>query len=238
MLSGGGTWLQENTTKSGVRTGHGVLYAPELSSNLELGYKLFLPDSRSSINLALYQMDIKNYQHFYPDALAQTRVSSVERVRSEGVEASFETSLLDNLKATFGLGYNNAEVADVDGTTGATALTSLQAGDRVPNAPKYNANLQLSHDAPLQGSWRIRNNLSFNYFGKTVFDFGEQLEQKSYGLLDLSSSFDYADKFSIRLWAKNVTDERHQIYRINVGGTDIASYGQPRTFGLDIISTF
>lgn len=238
MLSGGATWMQEDTTATGMRLGSGIIYDPELSSNLELGYKAYLPDSRSTINLALFQMDIKDYQHAYPDPLFLTRISSVERVRSNGVEASFATWIMDNLSATFSLGYNDATVDEIDGTTGATALTSLKAGDRVPNAPKYNASVQLTHETPLNDQWHMRSNLSANYFGETLFDFGGQLRQESYGLIDLNTSFTFADDLSIRLWAKNVTDERYQIYRVNLGGMDIASYGQPRTIGIDIISRF
>ena len=238
MLSGGGTWMQEDTDATGVRKGNGIIYDPEISTNLELGYKAYLPESRSSVNLALYQMDIEDYQHAYPDSLFLTRISSVDRVRSQGAEASFTTWVMDNLQAMVSFGYNDAKVDDIDGVTGATTLTSIQEGDRVPNAPKYNASIQLSHEMPLAGQWNMRNNLAVNYFGETAFDFGSQLKQEKYGLLNLNTSFDYADNLSIRLWAKNITDERYQIYRVNLGGVDIASYGTPRTFGIDVISRF
>lgn len=238
LLSGGGTWLQEDTSALGERKGHGILYAPELSRNIELGYKAYLPESRSTVNLTFYQMDIENYQHSYPDQYFLTRISSIDQVRSRGVEASFSTWLMDSLQAVLSLGYNNAEVDQIDGMTGATSLTSVKKGDRVPNAPEYNTSIQLSHNWPLNDQWQMNSNLVASYYGQTVFDFGSQLKQGSYGLVDLNARFDYSDKFSVRLWAKNITDERYQIYRVSLGGSDIASYGQPRTVGIDLISRF
>lgn len=238
MLSGGATWMQEHTSAMGERSGHGILYAPELSTNVELGYKAYLPDSRSTLSLTLYQMDVEDYQHAYPDASFQTRISSVDRVRSQGVEASFSTWLMDNLQAAFSFGYNDAQVDQIDGMTGATALTSIKEGDRVPNAPEHNASIQLNHSMPVSDQWRMRSNLIASYYGETTFDFGGELKQGSYGVLDLNTSFDYSDSLSVRLWAKNVTDERYQVFRMNLGTSDIASYGQPRTVGIDLISRF
>ena len=236
MLSGSGTWLKEDTDPTtGARKGIPVIYDPEISSNLELGYKAFWPQNQTSLSLTVFQMDIEDYQHFYPDAMLQTRVASVPRVRSHGVEGSLVTQLTDYLKAMFSFGYSKAEIDEIDSISGASPLTSVQVGDRVPGAPKYNANLQLTHEMPVNENWNMRGTFNASYFGDTIFDNDGQLEQDSYPLIDLNWRLTYQDTWAIRFWAKNITDERYQIYRIKYGTSDVASYGSPRTVGIDLI---
>lgn len=238
MLSGGATWMQEDTSAAGIRKGHGVAYQPELSRSFELGYKAFLPESRSSVNVSLYQMDIEDYQHSYADPLFMTRITSIDRVRSKGAEASLSTWLTDNLTTTLSVGFNDARIDKLDSVKDTAALASVNKGDRIPNAPKYNASAQLNHVMPLNNRWEMKNNLSFNYFGETTFDFAGQMKQGSYGVVNLSTELEYSDMLSVRFWANNLLDERYQIYSINMGESELASYGNPRTFGIDLISRF
>jgi len=235
MLSGGGTWLKEDTDEETfMRKGIPVIYGPETSANLELGYKAFWPDHQTSLNVALHHMLIKDYQHFYPDAMMQTRVSSVESVRSQGIETSLTKQIWDSLTAMFSFGYSDAKIAEIDGLSGATSLTSFDTGKRVPGAPRYNGSLQLTHDKPIFDNWDMRNTLSINYFGDTIFDADGQLEEGSYPLVDLNASFCYRDEWTFQLWIKNLTDERYQIYRVRYDTSDVASYGQPQMFGLEV----
>ncbi|EPJ45252.1 MAG: hypothetical protein OFPII_28970 [Osedax symbiont Rs1] len=238
LLSGGGTWLKEDTSATGVRKGTPVIYDPEISSNLELGYKAWQPESQTTLNLALFQMDINDYQHFYPDALLQTRVASIDQVRSIGIEGSITTQLQDNLQAMFSVGYNKAEVNQIDAISGATTLSGFKAGDRIPGAPKFNTNLQLTHNTSLNKDWQMRTTLNASYFGDTILDNGATLKQSSYPLLDLNTRFTFRDQWSVHLWAKNLTDERYQITRMKYIVGDITSYGQPRTAGIDLVYDF
>ncbi len=238
LLSGGGTWLKENTDATAMRLGTPVMYKPEISSNIEVGYKAWLPESSTSFSLSVFQMDVEDYQHFYPDALMQTRVTSIDRVRSQGVEASVARRLLDSLEGMFSFGYNEATVEQIDGVSGATALTSIEQGDRIPGAPKYNANLQLTHATDLSSTTTMRTTLSTNFFGESAFDNGDTLRQASYSLFDLNTQLIYRDQWFARLWVKNLADERYQIYRVSYGTSDIASYGQPRTVGIDFGRTY
>ncbi len=233
MLSGGAGWLQEDTESNGTRKGTAMFFDEELSSNLEVGYKAYLPASDIEFDIALFYSKIKDYQHFYADHLGLTRVISVDEVSSKGIEASISAPINDQLSVKFNAGYNHATVAKAD-----EAATSLTPGSRIPGAPKYNASLLFSYDTPINHNWHSRTNLQITHHGSSVFDRHAKLKQGSYTVLNLNSTFEYKNDWSIKLWGKNLTDQRYQTDHIQFAPIDVASYGAPRTFGIDLTKKF
>ncbi len=234
LLSGGGSWIAEETKPSGERLGYGKTYDPETNEVIETGYKSYWLDRTVMANVNIFDSRVKDYQYAHPDAGGNTRIASIEEVRSRGVEGSVSALLTEVWQAALRFGFNDAKITQVDGYTGA----SMAEGNRVPYAPKHNVHLETTYFAQLNDDWTFTPSASVSHFGDIAQDGREDKFQDSYLLISTSLNFTYRDDYSIRLWGANLTDERYQTYSVSWAGTDYSTYGEPLRFGLDLEAKF
>ncbi len=234
LLSGGGSWMAEETTAAGQRLGYGKTYEPETSQVAEVGYKGYWLDGSVLTSINLFDARVKNYQYAYPDAMNNTRIASIEEVRSRGVEGSISAFLNDAWDVVLRFGFNDAKITQVDGYSGA----SMAEGNRVPYAPKHNIHLETTYVAQISEDWSVTPNLSLSHYGDVAQDGQGKKFQDSYLILNANLDFSYRDDYSIRLWGANLTDERYQTYSVNWAGMNNSTYGDPLRFGLDLEATF
>ncbi|EPO3035349.1 TonB-dependent receptor [Vibrio cholerae] len=234
LLSGGGSWMAEETTVSGERLGYGKTYEPETSEVFEFGYKSYWLDRTVMANINLFEARVNNYQYAYPDAGGNARIASIQEVRSRGVEGSISALLTEAWQAALRFGFNDAKITQVDGYTGA----SMAQGNRVPYAPKYDVHLESTYLAQLSDDWGFTPSISVSHFGEVAQDGQGKRFQDPYWVVNANLNFTYRDDYSIRVWGANLTDERYQTYSVNWGGTDYSTYGEPLRFGLDLEAKF
>lgn len=234
LLSGGGSWMAEETTTSGQRLGYGKTYAPETSEVVEIGYKSYWLDRTVMANINLFDARVKNYQYAYPDAGNNTRIASIQEVRSRGIEGSISALLTEAWQAALRFGFNDAKITQVDGYTGA----SMAQGNRVPYAPEHNIHLETTYFAHLSEDWSFTPSMSVSHYGDVAQDGQGKKFQDPYWIVNANLDFTYRDEYSIRLWGANLTDERYQTYSVNWAGTDYSTYGEPLRFGVDLEAKF
>lgn len=234
LLSGGGSWMAEETTVAGERLGYGKTYDPETSQVLEVGYKSYWLDRRIMANVSIFDARINNFQYAYPDAGGNTRIATIKEVRSTGIEGSLSALLTDAWQAALRFGFNDAKITQVDGYTGA----SMAEGNRVPYAPEHNIHLEATYFAEINEDWSVTPNMSVGYFGEVAQDGQGNKSQIPYFIVNANVDFTYRDDYSVRLWGANLTDERYQTYSVNWGGANYSTYGDPLRFGLDLEATF
>ena len=233
-LSGGASWIAETSDLHAIRQGYGVVYQPEKSNAIELGYKAQLFSQRSTFDIAIFDANIKDYQHASIDAMGVSRIKSIKEVDSQGIEASLNTKLNQAFDWLISIGYNDAKVAQVDGYSGATTTAKIEPGERIPYSPKYNFHTHLNYHTELSSNWLLNTNISWQRFGSTNFDFSGSNQQDDYNTFAANLTLNYGDHWQLKLWGKNITDERYKIYQINFAATKLASYGMPRQIGLDV----
>jgi outer membrane receptor protein involved in Fe transport len=231
LLSGGASWMAEETTMLGERLGYGKTYAPEMSEVIEVGYKSYWLDRRVMTNMSLFDARVKNYQYSYPDpATYATRIASIQEIRSRGVEGSISALLTDMWQAVLRFGFNDAKVTQVDGYSGA----SMSSGTRVPYAPKHNINIETTYSAPISDDWVFTPTLSVGHYGQVALDAKGEKFQDSYVIVKSNFEFKYRDDYSIRLWGDNLTDERYKTFSYS----GLSTYGDPLRFGVDLEAKF
>lgn len=231
LLSGGASWIAEETTMLGERLGYGKTYAPEMSEVIEVGYKSYWLDRRVMTNINLFDARVKNYQYSYPDPTTYaTRIASIQEIRSRGVEGSISALLTDVWQAVLRFGFNDAQVTEVDGYSGA----SMSSGTRVPNAPKHNVNIETTYSAHISDDWVFTPTLSVGHYGQVALDARGKKFQDSYVIVKSNFEFKYRDDYSIRLWGDNLTDERYKTFSY----PGLSTYGDPLRFGVDLEAKF
>ena len=232
MLSGGATWMYEYVTPEG-RTGHVRPYAPETSRMYEVGYKGYWLERSVMTSLAIFDSYVYDHQLFYPDAVGNFQVSSVDEVRSRGIEGSIKAWFADAWETVLSFGFNDAKVVEIDGYSGA----SLTKGSRIPYAPEHNIHASVIYYGDISDDWQYVPTLSADRFGEVLLNNAGTIKQEPYTIFDANVEFIYRDDYSIRLWGRNISDERYRTQSFNFG-QEVSIFGDPRQFGIDFKAKF
>lgn len=208
-----------NTVPGAAIVPNPLVFAGEEATNYEVGVKSRFLDGRARGNLAIYNLEVKDYQGSeYVPALLSFVTSNVD-IRSRGVEAELQVQLLKDVQAGFSGAYN-------DGIIKAT-------GNQMISAPRWNATVNFSFTPSLSDD--LTGNFSglLNYTSKFPNQFDLQPGNYTPGrtLLDLRAGIRH-DRTGIELAliGRNVTNKRY---------VDFASgypFAAPNTVFLDQIA--
>lgn len=214
----------------------------------ELGMKSTW-DSRYQVNAALWfsDYDDKRVNQFNPATLASIQ-RNAGAVEIWGVELELLAQLTDHLQAGLNYGHvdHKFETYDtVDPATGATI--DLSDRSNFPYSARNSASAHLSYEVPMDWAlfraridWSYRDNMTFLV---------PKPERNSSGPLHLWNARISFDEISgpgdtsmrVSLWGKNLTNEGYWNFGVNLYetfGFDFNTYGEPRTFGVDLELSF
>ncbi len=234
-LSAGTSWLMEYLDDAGVRHGRGLDYKPELSNNIELGYKADFNDLATRVELSVFNTELKDYQHFHASVFGFSRVTNIDSVISQGAEFNVTSVVFDSLTWQMSAGYNNAKIDSIDNNH---STLDISENDNIPMTPRYSVANSLLFSTDLAASLQLNASISWQYAGAVYFDFKETQEQSASNVFNASVSMRYQDDWSASLWVNNFTDQRVQQFRIVMPGSQLANYITPRQMGVTIARTF
>jgi iron complex outermembrane receptor protein len=218
-------------------------FEEETVDSFEVGLKSSLLGGRLRLNLAAFHAEYDDYQvfqfRFNPASSTTTLlISNAAAVTTEGFELEGTALLGEGFSLDFGLGYNDAQFDDfpggaIDGTTG---LPLNVAGNQLPRAPEWTANLG--------GTWRFalgsaptRLMVGYSYRSEQFFnpDNRENSRQGAYGLWSAALDCELGEHWSFSLYGRNLADEEYRTMRgISFLGVPFGLHGQPRTYGAEI----
>ena len=204
--------------------------------NYELGLKTRLADPALSLDIALFRMDWDDIQVPIQSG-GIGGLGNGGTARSQGIEAA----LVFEPAAGLELGANGAWT-DSELTEDAPGVGGLD-GDRLPNIPKFSGALTASYafrvgdraDAQVGGGLRHVGD-RFSAVESNAF----AIDVSDYAALDLNASVVIDDRFTIRAYARNLTDAGGPYSRTLVAdGLNRPAYIsivplQPRTIGLAV----
>ena len=212
--------------------------APETSNAYELGLKSKLFDRKLTLNLALYNQDLYNFQaNSFVTQGAQTFVTltNAGRVRSRGFEVDFSWRATPRLTFNGGYTYNEGTIREFRcnaATLTAAQLTTCLAhnGQPLPFAPKHKLNVAMDWRLPLTDAvpFDVRLGSSVAYSSRVNFDLDQTplAQQPPYELVDANLTFATKDgRFELALIAKNLTDRYYTSFITPAGnGVTANSY--------------
>lgn len=241
--------------------GVGSALNPETLDMIELGVKGDFFDRRVRANVAAYAYDYKDLQVTRASTQGSGSVTSVTEnaanARIYGLDADVNWSVTDHFTLTSGLNLSHSEYRDFLTTakmfnavaTGAPAVGMRDvaynaSGHALLRSPDWSAFISAEYDLPLANGAHVPINLSYSYKDDYDFDFiadpsSGRLRQKAYGLLNARITYVSAnDNWRLAAWAQNLTDVHYFDDVVGTGAGIRASYGAPRTYGVDFTYRF
>lgn len=211
---------------------------PDTLVNYELGLKTSLLQHQLQIDLAAYHIK-------WSDIQVQAATTGGVQYEANGGSAKSDGLELETLFAPLRgltLRFNGAYAHPV--LTSDVPLLGYHTGDRLALTPKWSASLASEYSAPINGDWSYALSAAFRYVGKRfslVSSDSNAILLPAYHVLDLSAGMS-EHRYSVRLFAKNVTNRRGYLSETNLSfpssGTADLVILQPRTVGVSIEATF
>jgi len=196
-------------------------YEPEYGDFAEIGYRLRSINNIWSIDIALFNMDIKDQQVVGVDSQGRTFTSNAAKSHSRGLELNAIIAFTDNLELR---GYVGLVDAKFDSYLYGEEDLS---GQRFPNAPKSNYGLSLHWEPSSQ--WQAGISLSRQSSSSLFPD--TYVETEGYTLVDTYFSYQINKNWQTGFYAKNLLNED---YLTRALSDNIVVAGDPRVVGLYI----
>lgn len=205
-------------------------FKPDTLTNYEIGLKSDLLDHKLTLDVAAFRMDWNKIQVRIPIGVF-AGIGNGGKARSQGVEGSLELRPLAGL--TFGI---NGTYTDAKLTQDAATINGLD-GARLPYIPKWSGSLTGNYQFTVASNAVASIGAGLRYQGSDyslVSSDPEALRVASSTALDLNASITISERFTLRVYARNVLNSSAPIRRdYNATFTAIQLVPiQPRTVGL------
>jgi iron complex outermembrane recepter protein len=235
-------------------------FASEKVDAMEIGFKTSFANDRITANVALFQMDMDDFQVLEFTGV-QFQTFNVANARSRGVELEMVGRFDPNITVNFSTTYADAKYGDdCDAGITGSALPTVQTlcGQPLTNAPKFSGVAGITYDGPLNASgWGLLANVNVNYsdkrrtsttptetaapFAPLPFDYQEHFFKVN-ARLGFSAP---NDRFAVEVWGVNLSNEITRGITANTplrGGAGqrsrIAFLDEPRTYGVTVRTKF
>jgi iron complex outermembrane recepter protein len=213
-------------------------------NSYELGMKLETPNKNAGVNLALFFNDIKDDHVSYVDLTTMTNKVANNDTETRGVEVEGFWKPGNGFTLTAGGGYTDAEITGVPATS-----QDVKEGNAVPDSPKWNAMVSISHNLPLPPFWGMTapslfTSVTNRYIGGREADAANSFEFDAYNKLGFRMGI-MSENIEFYAWGDNILDERYDLYGYNLGspaagGSDVIVGGvsRGRILGLGVAYYF
>ena len=156
------------------------VYEEETSSSFEVGFRSTLFNGNLQLNAAAYHTEVDDMQFFEfyvgPFGLLRT-VEGIDEVTIQGFEIGGSWQMTDGLRL-------DAGYSTIDGEIDAMTVRPYVAGNDVPNAPEFTANLALTWDQDF-GNLNLLARIEYAYQGDVFYHVVQG------GDLDVPKSYDF-----------------------------------------------
>jgi iron complex outermembrane recepter protein len=203
----------------------------EKSWNYELGVKSSWLKDRLSVNVAGFINDISDYQApLVGDTQPFEDITNAE-VLIRGVEIEAQAKPISGLDLIAGFGYTDPEYTQyIDPLTGENF-----EGNKLIYAPEFTLNLA----AQYRTKFGLFSRVELQGLGNYYFDDDNSLKQDSLALVNARIGYE-AEQYGIYLFVNNLFDKEYltSAFFSDTAGQNLASYGDRRTFGIQVKSEF
>jgi iron complex outermembrane receptor protein len=218
-----------------IVSGTPASYGPDTTHNFEVGWKTNFWNSRGYLEVAAYDI-------LWHDIQVEASRNGIGYLTNggaaeiKGAEAAVTLRPIRglNLKAAFS--YTDGKLTQTaPGGTG-------DAGDTIPNTPKFSGSLSADYTQPTGGGFDGFIGASARYVDvrHTAFEHSitsENAELPPYTIVDLRVGV-RKGPYEVTAFARNVGDDRAVLGGIDNGGETLLSIARPRTFGVSLSAKF
>jgi iron complex outermembrane receptor protein len=215
------------------------VFDPESVLTYEIGTRAELFDRRLRIGLAVFRSDFTDMQvrtevELPGGLLSVPLTQNAGEARIEGGELEI-TGLLGNLRLSGGLGITRGEYTELD-----PRILDLTLDSEFLFTPE--TTVSLAADFPVRTSFgAIDLHADYGWRDDEAFayDSASLARQDAYGLLNamIVARFERSN-VELRLWGRNLKDERYIERAVDFGSLVTAEPGNPRTYGASLTYRF
>ena len=237
------------TFSQGYRQGAAVIMQttnpiidPTTVRNNEVGFKFETAGGAFGVDIAAYEMKIKNLQRTQavpqPGGGFLTIINNINGMKTRGVELNTRWLPVRQFALSGGVAYTHAKFLDYqtdDPLAFGIRLDQL-AGNTPQLTPKWKGNVSAEYTFLLPADKELVLGANATYVGKQYFDEFNRapMQEDSYTLWDANLTYrPSAKNWSVGLWGKNLSNEKTfaDMTFSAVGGVISKKYINPRTFG-------
>ena len=213
-----------------------VAYEPERSFNYEAGFhSRLLAGDRLRLDGAFFYIDCRNQQlTTFPAGNTTGRImTNAGRTRSYGAELQVRYSPVDDLLLNLSYGYTRATFRRYN-----DGIADYR-GKRVPYAPEHTLFAEATYTATQLRFADVTPALTATArcVGDIYWNEANTVRQPFYCLPGLALAFN-AERWSLSLWARNLTATRYDVFYFVSMSRDFVQRGMPRRFGVTLRVNF
>jgi iron complex outermembrane recepter protein len=221
-------------------------YAPESLDAFELGIKSAFLDHALQLNASTFYYDYRNIQVVSYPAGVEIIYNGAQS-HLYGVDLDFKAIPFTNFTVSGGFEWLHATFSSfpdaqlsIPAVGGGTILSTFDAtGKHLPLAPDWTSDIAPMYTIPLGEHGSVSLTATYSYNGGYYYEPDNRLHQGAYGLVNTSLSWEAPGAaYSVRLWAKNLTDVQYTTAQYSQSNGDYAIYAPPRTFGITLSYKF
>lgn len=227
---------------------------PEFADSIEIGVKADLFNNRVRANLVYFDVTYDDAQRRASTTFTlpgggsfqETGFFNAAKLSVKGVEFEGSWLAMEGLTFTGNFAYNDAKFKEFAIDTNFDGTIDLDfSGLRPDRTPKWMGALRATYEHGA-GKWgSLRHNIMWSYQSGTVYNFSElsrDLDGRvdAHNLVNWSSTFtDQSGKYFVRVFGKNLLDERYRTASRTVSVLWIdSSFAAPRWFGAEFGAHF
>ncbi|AUW56995.1 hypothetical protein C1T17_01760 [Sphingobium sp. SCG-1] len=222
---------------------------PEKGTNYEVGVKTDWLDRRVRANVSGFIMKYRDFQtaKVVPDlsqGLTGTRVTvdtgdaTIKGIETEVVVAPapwFDATVRYTYIEPFFTRFIQTSSFRADGTP----VSTDGAGNRLSRTPQHAVVADIGVQTPEDADWGwLRAQVTMDYqsdvFDNNINDFKEYRKPRT--LWDASVTYHFDERFSVKLWGRNLTNKTYRIWQTNNDAAryHMVQYGAPRQLGVTL----
>lgn len=226
-----GQFNQTGTAASAIGAGvEGVfdVVGQEETRAFELGFKSQLVEGRVNLNLALFSTEVEGQQYFLFFAPTSSQVlAGIDQVELLGGEVE--------LMATIQGGWEfYAAYALTDSEIQKYSVNADFEGNKAPYVPENTINLGFQYRGPLTKDLDIFVRADYEQRGKQYWDPDNSSARSAVNLINIRAGVEN-DRWSLKAWSKNLSNERYLAEYVSGGFVELAP---PRAYGVELAYNF
>lgn len=216
-----------------------LTFKPEYSWSYEVGTKASCFDNLIYTDISLFYIhwDDQQVSQNQPDGRGYI-LRNAGKSESKGVEATLHLNLLKNFSLNVSYGYTDAKFKEYLYNTEKGKEIDY-SGNYLPMVPRHTFSVATNYSILMKDKSlldKIVFNVQYTGQGKIYWREDNIARQNFYGTLNAQTSF-VKDKFSLDLWAKNITNEQYVSYYFKTSKS-YAQRGKPFTCGVNLNISF
>ena len=206
-----------------------LLVRPEKLWSYEVGLKSTWLNNRLTANLATFWSNVDDYQILLTDGTGLSTLIANGGVKTSGIELELNAKLLKGLDLIAGFGYTNARFTRYTNPFSGQSFN----GNKLTYAPEFTFNLGAQYRS-LGGFF---SRVDFQGIGTYFFNDSNTLKQDPLTLVNARIGYEWKSG-GIYFFVNNLFDKEYITTAFTGFFADLASYGDRRTFGVQVRSTF